>query len=194
MDRTNRGYYFQILTNDFKAHRQQICYRYSFLPIFVASENIQVMSKYFLSALLLFASLFWGRTAAASNPVSWLFSVKKTQEGQYRLEATATIESGFHIWAQDPGGDGSLIPTSFTTEQLQGGTKWNGDWKEEKAPKVHRLEYIDGDIRWHEKEITFYRELNGKKGDKIKGAVQFQTCNDMMCLPPAIENFIVSLN
>lgn len=126
------------------------------------------------------------------QPVHWQFSVKKMDNGSYRFEAKATMDEGFHIWAQDPGGDGTLIPTSFTAEGLQGG--WIGDWKESAQPKSEKLDFIDGAIRWHEKSITFYRDFKGKRGDKVKGAVQYQTCNDMMCLPPAIENFVVLVN
>jgi len=128
------------------------------------------------------------------NPVHWHFSVKKLgNDDTYRFEAKATLDNGFHIWAQDPGGDGSLIPTSFTAEQLQNGG-WIGDWKEATNPRTQKLDFIEGDIRWHEKTVTFYRDFKGKRGDKVKGAVQYQSCNDQMCLPPAIENFVVMVN
>ena len=152
--------------------------------------------KFILSAIIALALIpFSGKAQSktALNPVHWQFSVKKMDNDLYRFEAKATLDKGFHIWAQDPGGDGSLIPTSFTAEQLQNGG-WSGDWKESAQPKTEKLEFIDGAIRWHEKTITFYRDFKGKRGDKVKGAVQYQTCNDAMCLPPAIENFIVLVN
>ncbi|KAA5534749.1 hypothetical protein F0919_09050 [Taibaiella lutea] len=125
------------------------------------------------------------------NPVSWQFSIKKMDNGAYRLEAKATLANGFHIWAQDPGGDGSLIPTSFTSEQMQSG-KWINDWKEMESPKSEKVSVFgDAVVRWFEKTVTFYRDFNAKKGDKIKGAVQYQSCNDQMCFPPAIQNFMV---
>lgn len=124
------------------------------------------------------------------SPVSWHFEIKKTSNGDYRLEAMAIMAQGFHVWAQDPGGDGSLIPTSFTAEQIPNG-KWIGDWKEVESPKTQTLEFVEGAVRWHEKSVTFYREFKAPKGSKIKGSVQFQTCNDQICLPPAIQNFSV---
>ena len=130
-----------------------------------------------------------GITKTAS-PVNWQFSIKKLDNGNYRLEAKAILSEGFHIWAQDPGGDGTLIPTSFTAEQIQNG-KWLGDWKEQEMPKVQKLEYVDGAVRYHVKSVTFFREFKAKPGDKIKGAVQYQSCNEKMCLPPAIQNFSV---
>ena len=75
--------------------------------------------------------------AQSKNPVHWNFSVKKLDGDNYRFEAKATLERGFHIWSQDPGGDGSLIPTSFTAEELQNGG-WSGEWKEQKSPKVRK--------------------------------------------------------
>ena len=150
--------------------------------------------KFILSiiALALLPFAVTAQSKTAPNPVHWQFSVKKMDNDLYRFEAKATLDNGFHIWAQDPGGDGTLIPTSFTAEELQGG--WAGDWKESNQPKTQKLDFIDGAIRWHEKSITFYRDFKGKRGDKVKGAVQYQTCNDIMCLPPAIENFIVQVN
>lgn len=142
--------------------------------------------------LALFPLALMAQSKPALNPVHWQFSIKKMDNDLYRFEAKATMDSGFHIWAQDPGGDGTLIPTSFTAEELQGG--WAGDWKEGTQPKTQKLDFIDGAIRWHEKSVTFYRDFKGKRGDKVKGAVQYQTCNDMMCLPPAIENFVVLVN
>jgi len=150
--------------------------------------------KFLLTALLTVLLLpFAAKAQTAPNPVHWQFSVRKMDGDMYRFEAKATLDKGFHVWAQDPGGDGSLIPTSFTAEQLQNGG-WVGDWKEQEQPKAARMEGIDGAVRWHEKAVTFYRDFKGKKGDKVKGAVQYQSCNDKMCFAPAIENFIVLAN
>lgn len=129
--------------------------------------------------------------ATPANPVTWQFSIKKMDNGTYRFEATAVLANGFHIWAQDPGGDGSLIPTSFTAEQIQNG-KWTSDWKETEPVKSEKVDVFgEAAVHWHEKTVTFYRDFNAKKGDKIKGAVQYQSCNDRMCFPPAIQNFMV---
>jgi hypothetical protein len=156
------------------------------------------MIKYIIGILLCLmpvpfitnAQIAGSNATKASSPVNWQFSIKKMDNGNYRLEAKAVMSEGFHIWAQDPGGDGTLIPTSFTAEQIPNG-KWIGDWKEQETPKVQKLEYVDGAVRFHEKSVTFFREFKATSGDKIKGAVQYQSCNDRMCLPPAIQNFAV---
>lgn len=149
--------------------------------------------KFLFAALLaIFLIPVPGKAQTGNNPVHWQFSVKKLDNDLFRFEAVATLDKGFHVWAQDPGGDGSLIPTSFTAEQLQGG--WVGDWKEQEQPKAAKMEGVDETVRWHERSVTFYRDFKGKRGDKVKGAVQYQSCNDKMCFPPAIENFLVLVN
>ncbi len=98
------------------------------------------------------------------------------------------MDKGFHIWALDPGGDGSLIATSFVSESIAKG-KWTGDWKEQTQPVEQTLTFIEGAVRWHQKEVTFYRDFKAPAGTRIKGGVEFQTCNEQMCYPPATELF-----
>lgn len=131
--------------------------------------------------------------SAASKAVQWQFSIKKMDNDQYRFEAKAVMDKGFHIFAQDPGGDGTLIPTSFIVEALQNGS-WTSDWKESTAPKTETIKELGETVRYHEKTIVFYRDFKGKRGEKVKGAVQFQSCNAEMCFPPAVENFVVVVN
>ena len=124
----------------------------------------------------------------AQSPVHWSFIIQKKSNGEYRFEAHAIMDKGFHIWALDAGGDGSLIPTSFVSESLAKGS-WTSDWKEQAPPIVQTLTFIEGAVRWHQQEITFYRDFKGAPGTRIKGGVEFQTCNEQMCYPPATELF-----
>jgi hypothetical protein len=153
--------------------------------------------RFILSVIIALVSIpFAGQAqvqARAANPVHWQFSVKKMDNDVFRFEAKATLDNGYHIWALDAGGDGTLVATSFIAEEMQNGG-WIADWTESKAAKAEKNEFFGGAIRWHEKEITFYRDFKGKRGDKVKGAVQYQSCNDQMCFPPAVENFVVLVN
>lgn len=124
----------------------------------------------------------------AQAPVHWSFLVQKKSNGEYRFEAHAIMDKGFHIWALDAGGDGSLIPTSFVSESIGKGS-WTGDWKEQTPAEVHKLSFIDGAVRWHQKEVTFYRDFKAPAGTRVKGGVEYQTCNEQMCYPPATELF-----
>src|SRR5690606_6746135 len=127
--------------------------------------------------------------------VNWTFEVLGVEgkEGTYLFTATAEIDTGFHIWALDAGGAGSLIPTSFSwSEAVQ--VDWLGAWKEAPAPITHQLEFIEGAVNWHENKVRFFRVfkvVSDRKG--LAGEVLFQTCNEASCFPPESVDFMVTL-
>lgn len=128
------------------------------------------------------------------NPIKWEFEVEAV-EGEsdaYTFMATGTIDSGFHIWALDAGGDGSLIPTSFTWNEATQ-VDWQGDWHESPAPVTHHLEFIEGAVRWHEGAVRFSRQFKIHNRSGLAGEVLFQTCNEASCFPPESVTFMVKL-
>ncbi len=131
-------------------------------------------------------------TLGSNSPVEWHFSIKKIGETLYRIEAKAQMDKGFHIWAMEAGGDGSLIPTSVTIEAPET-VEWQTAWTESKAPLVQTLDFIDGPIRWHEQTVIFSRDFKGRKAATLKGNATFQACNDQMCFPPDAASFSLVL-
>ena len=131
---------------------------------------------------------FFANAQDAEHPVKWKFSIEKTSKNNYTLKATAKLAAGFHIWATDPGGDGSLIPTlfEFADEEM---IQWKGDWKESPEPTVQELEYVEGAIRWHENEVVFSRSFVSENPMPIDGSVNFQVCNAQSCFPPEDVDF-----
>ena len=57
-----------------------------------------------------------------ADPVSWTATVKR-QAKSYEIRISATLKPGWHIYAMEPGGDGTLIPTSFSFKAASGGNK-----------------------------------------------------------------------
>lgn len=153
----------------------------------------KIIQVVFLLLSLLPLSGFAQGLKPSGSPVMWDFSVSQQEPGTYRVEAKAILQPGFHIWALDAGGDGSLIATSFATQDVAEGEWKDKGWMESKAPVVQRLEFIEGAIRWHEKEINFYREITAPGGTEVNGTVTFQTCNDQMCFPPEDLDFSIVL-
>jgi DsbC/DsbD-like thiol-disulfide interchange protein len=128
-------------------------------------------------------------TSQQPNPVSVNVSLDQTADGNYNLLINAKIKKGFHIWALDPGGDGSLIATHVTINSPAPIVWKEDEWKESKEPVVRTLDFIEGAIRWHEEEVLFSRKIFLSKGDVLSGTVTYQTCNEEMCLPPVSEDF-----
>lgn len=146
--------------------------------------------------LLLFALLLVTTSTFAQikNPVSWSFSSKKIDATTYEVNLTATLDDDWHIYSQTTPDGGPVATTIEFTKNplvaLQGGAKETG--KLEK-----RFEPLFGvDVKQFSGKVSFVQtvKLKGKVKTTVNGAVEFMTCNDHECLPPAKEKFSIVLN
>jgi thiol:disulfide interchange protein DsbD len=144
----------------------------------------------------LFTLLFIGAAASAQiqSPVSWTFSSKKINETMYEVQMTASIQNGWHLYAQTQPKDAIAIPTifQFTGNPL---VQLNGAVKE-----VGKLEkFTDKELgvsaNQYSKQVVFTQKvkLKGKAKSNIAGNVTYQTCDDKKCLPPKTVSFSVAL-
>lgn len=144
----------------------------------------------FLALGLLMTTLTFAQTAKV---VRWTVEAKPSniEKTEYTLTAKAVMEDGYHIWAMDAGGDGSLIPTSITLTQEPA---WKNEWTSDQKVHAERLEFIEGTVFSYSKTVTFSRQFTLPKGKhKLTGTVTFQSCNESMCLPPEDVPFEITL-
>lgn len=115
------------------------------------------------------------------DPVKWNFSSQKTGDQEYTLHMKATIEPGWHLYAQDAG-DGP-IPTTFTfkdnsSAELIGKV-------EEKGKEIKTFDKVfNSELRFYENEVEFIQKVKIKDGAVVKGTLEYMVCNDVNCLPP----------
>lgn len=133
-------------------------------------------------------------SSAQLNPVTWSFSVKKTGEKTYEFRAKATIQPGWHLYSQDQPNDAIAIPTEFVlhTNPI---LKWDGKFKEiGKMEKFHDKK-LDLSAHQYSNTVDFVQEIKLKANVKtnISGTVEYQTCDDVKCLPPKTVNFSVAV-
>lgn len=64
--------------------------------------------------LFVIFSLFAAGAAVAQSPVSWAFSSKKIGDKLYEVRLTATMQPGWHLYAQSQPSDAVAQPTAFT--------------------------------------------------------------------------------
>lgn len=97
------------------------------------------------------------------------------------LKVIAHIKPFFHVWDLDAGGDGSLINTSITVNNLD-----TYVWKSETKPIKVNLDFIEGALYWHEKQAIFITKVHKSVVDiaDFKVNVTYQVCNYTMCYPP----------
>jgi thiol:disulfide interchange protein DsbD len=144
------------------------------------------------TVLLMLALTVLGFSVSAQkiqDPTDWKFSVKKQDATHYTLVADVAIQPKWHIYAINPGGEGELIGTSFHFEK--GLAQLSGEVKEVTPAKQEVL--MDEKVNLHSGKATFSVKIIGRQGQMLSGTVEYQACNDMMCLPPKKKLFSVKL-
>ena len=130
--------------------------------------------------LLLF--VFLSFTLQGQEPVSWSNSIEKISENKYKIIFDAKIEKGWYLYSTKKIKDGP-IPTSFnyTIDSTKIIFK---DVIPRRTPNEEYDKFFEIDLEFFEKNIGFEQsiEINSNGLDYINGYIEFQTCNDEICL------------
>lgn len=130
--------------------------------------------------------------AQIENPVKWNFSSKKINATTYELHMTATIDGGWHLYAQEAG-EGP-VPTTFkfTKNPLA-----SVSGKVAEDGKLHKAfdKNFNSELKYYENTVNFVQKVTvkGKAATKVKGTVEFMVCDDHQCLPPKELEFAISV-
>jgi thiol:disulfide interchange protein len=137
--------------------------------------------KIFWSVVLsLFALIV---NAQVLQPVKWSFSAEPSGIDEYIITFKATIQDKWYIYSQKEVADGP-IPTSFHFDankdvQLIGKVSESGKIKKEGIDEM-----FDVFITKYGKEAIFQQKVKVNASTKLKGYLEFMTCDDERCLPP----------
>ena len=149
--------------------------------------------KKLLYFLLLFTAFITSLNGQILEPVKWSTSVEKISDSDYDLVIKATIDKGWHLYAQSIPDDGP-IPTTFSFETQDDAFQLIGKPTEETGhtdfDKVFEM-----NIKYFENSTTFKQRIRVLTDDKIEilGTVEFMVCDDMRCLPPTEEEIMFSV-
>ncbi len=136
---------------------------------------------YCVRVFLLFF-VFLSFTLQGQEPVSWSNSIEKISENKYKLIFDAKIEKGWYLYSTKKIKDGP-IPTSFnyTIDSTKIIFK---DVIPRRTPNQEYDKFFEIDLEFFEKNIGFEQsiEINSNGLDYINGYIEFQTCNDEICL------------
>ena len=122
------------------------------------------------------------------TPVKWTKSVKMTDDRNGVITFTATIDNGWHMYSNDSPADGPT-PLSVNWKNTKG-VKLVGRLTPIKAPTTIDDEAFMMKVRQREGKVTLTQKFTVTE-DKynIDGDLQFMSCNDQTCTPPATESF-----
>lgn len=142
-----------------------------------------------LAMVLLSAASF----AQVKKPVKWNFTAKKINATTYEVHLTATLDNGWHLYSQTTP-DGGPIPTAiaFTKNPL---VNLQGSAKEVGKLEQHFESLFGVDVKQFSNTVNFVQtvKLRGNVKTTLNGTVEYMSCNDKECLPPATEKFSVEL-
>ncbi|MDR3272791.1 MAG: thioredoxin family protein [Flavobacteriaceae bacterium] len=127
--------------------------------------------------------------AQIKNPVQWKSELKHIQDNTYEAIFTATLEKGWHLYSRDIKIE-NAIPTEFSYPdnpniRLIGKTQEIGK-KEEKYSDV-----FGGTLVYYSNRAEYRQEFEvlGTQPVTFEADVEFQICNDKVCLAPDGQNF-----
>ncbi|HVI49481.1 MAG TPA: protein-disulfide reductase DsbD domain-containing protein [Chitinophaga sp.] len=147
--------------------------------------------KRLFTALALFALPLLA-SAQIENPVKWSFSSRKVDATTYEVHATATIDAGWHLYAQETG-EGP-VPTTFKFAKNPLAVT---SGKVVEVGKLHKSfdKNFNTELKYYEKSVDFVQKVTvkGKAATKVKGSVEFMVCDDHQCLPPKEQEFAIAV-
>lgn len=127
-------------------------------------------------------------SAQMKDPAGWTYEVKQVDKGEYDLLFKLKLQTGWHIYAMNPGADSSLLPPTF--EFKQGKYKLDGKTIELSGKvTVAKLEGVEGEVRYYKGNVVYRQRVKASHGSNIKGEHSYQLCNESICLPPKTKPF-----
>lgn len=145
------------------------------------------------TVLLVFALVMFG-AAIAQSPVSWTFNSKKIGTNIYELRLTATMQPGWHLYAQNQPTDAIAQPTSFTFNRNPL-LSFDGKVKEVGKLEKFKDEKLGVSANQYSGKVDFVQvvKVKGAAKTNVMGKLEFQTCDDKKCLPPKTVPFSIAL-
>lgn len=127
------------------------------------------------------------------NPVKWTFEFEQVSSEVYDLKFIGTIDPGWYVYSQYLESDDGPIRTAIVFEDE---TIFSKEGKPTETGK--RTEGFDqifemNVIKFSDQMILTQRIKISDPTQIIKGYIEYMTCDDEKCLPPAEDNFSFSL-
>lgn len=144
--------------------------------------------KFALTLLIAVCFSFAGRAQIVQDPTTWTYEVKKKSGQQYELIFHLKLKEKWHIWSQNPGGDGMQVPPSFTFSKA-GFYKTEGKIKESGKPITEEMDGVDGKVTYFHDRVDYTQLVTVTGNGKITGKHEYQVCDESMCLPPKKKSF-----
>jgi DsbC/DsbD-like thiol-disulfide interchange protein len=142
----------------------------------------------FLTALIAMSA---GAFAQIEAPVKWSYASKKISSTEAVVFLKATMQKGWHIYSLNV--EDGPIKTSFDFSPSK---EYSLIGKpSEPKPISHYDKNFKINVTYFENTVIFQQKIKLKspKASVIKGKLEYETCNDIKCLPPEDLDFSIPL-
>lgn len=128
------------------------------------------------------------------EPVKWNFELKNTSAITADIQIHATIDDGWHLYGLNIPKDGPRA-TSVVFEKIENAQKVG----EIQAPSKLQKQFdsnFNMELSWYTNDAVFIQKIRFTDASKVKvkGYVEFMTCNDKSCLPPTKKPFSLGIS
>ncbi len=136
--------------------------------------------KFILPILMLFTISI---AAQSDKIVKWTATATKVKDNSYKLELRAKIQEGYYVYSQFLENDNGPVRTGFSIEQ----TDLDVQKITEKGKKKEGFDDIFGmNLIKYSDEMVITQMISSKKPlITLSGFIDFMTCNNELCYPPA---------
>ena len=118
------------------------------------------------------------------NHTSWSYTIQSVSDKEYLLSFSATMEAGWHIYAQKLESTEGPVPTTFSFAKSVD-YDLSAPVGEPKPKRLYDKNFMMN-IDYHEGKVVFETKVTalGSSKSPITVSIDFMQCNDKRCLPP----------
>jgi len=149
-----------------------------------------MMRKIILGIIVLLCTLNIAK-AQILTPVKWSYGVKRLNKSEGIVFLKATIDEGWHLYSQTVP-DGGPTKTTITFEKSSA-YELIGPTQEPKPSIRVEMVFNGMTVSFFVNNVIFQQKVRLKSPGpvRIKGNVEFMTCDDQQCIPAETVPFSV---
>ncbi len=141
--------------------------------------------------LFLSTSVLVSKAQIQKDPATWAYGLKKISGNSFEVHLRCSLESGWHIYAQEQTDDFIGTKTKIVFEK-QKGLKLIGKPQERGKKDTYVAKEVGITNYEYANIVDFVQKVTIQPGvNKIKGSVTYQTCTHERCLSEKTVEFAV---
>ena len=152
------------------------------------------MKKFFITIFFIaFTSI--SLISQVLEPVKWEYSKKSLDDNNYELIFKAKIDKGWHLYSANLPEGNISIPTSINIEKSDF-YQLDSSLIEVDEPVVVFDKQLGVETKYFANQATFIQKIKILKNEpfKLKGYIEFMSCDDDQCTPPQESDFVFEFN